>query len=369
MKDGTFTMALEKTIPNFNIWDGDGNTYETGQVMSGLLPSAFIINPDGTVTLNHDLLVSADISTQSPFTVEYKIQPSAVWSDGTAISADDFIYAYRINNGTDCKECPVAGTTGYDQVKSVTGSDGGKTVTVVYNNPYADWKVLFTGTNSLYPSHIAATAGDLSTAAGLKASYDAFVNTTPTWSGGPYVISNYDKDVSVTEAPNPKWYGAVQPSLDKVVFKIIEDQAQEAPALKNNEVQALISQPSADIVDAVKGIQGVNYNLTKGPTWEHIDLNFQNRWLADKALRQAIFTAIDHKAIISKTVGPFFDGAAPLNNHNIMPGQPGYKDVVTPTGQGDGNLDAAKKILTDAGYTISGTTLKTSQARPLGRCG
>jgi len=129
-------------------------------------------------------------------------------------------------------------------------------------------------------------------------------------------------------------------------------------ALKNNEVQVLIAQPTADIVTAVKGIPGVNYNLTKGPTWEHIDLNFKNTWLADSALRKAIFTVIDRKAIIAKTVGPFFDGAAPLNNHNIMPGTPGYKDNVTATGQGQGNVDAAKKILTDAGYTVSGTTLK-----------
>jgi peptide/nickel transport system substrate-binding protein len=356
---GTLTEALEKTIPNFNVWDGSGNTYETGQVMSGLLASVFIINPDGTLTLNNRLMVSADVTSQSPFTVVDKIQPNAVWSDGTAINADDFVYAYKIRNGNDCKDCPVAGTTGYSQMASVTGSDGGKTVTVVYKSPYADWKSPFTGNNAMYPAHIAAQAGDLTTAAGLKASYDAFVKTTPTWSGGPYVISNYDKDVAVTESPNPKWYGSTKPSLDKVVFKIIEDQAQEAPALKNNEVQALISQPTADIVSAVKGIPGVNYNLTKGPTWEHIDLNFKNKWLADSALRKAIFTAIDRKAIIAKTVGPFFDGAAPLNNHNIMPGQPGYKDVITATGQGAGNVDAAKKILTDAGYTISGTTLKT----------
>jgi peptide/nickel transport system substrate-binding protein len=357
---GTLTEALEKTIPNFNVWDSSGNTYETGQAMSGLLPSVFIINPDGTLTLNNNLMASADVTSQSPFTVVYKIQPNAVWSDGTAINADDFVYEYKIRNGTDCKDCPVAGTTGWAQIASVTGSDGGKTVTVVYKTPYADWKGLYTANAALYPAHVASKAGDLTTAAGLKASYDAFVKTTPTWSGGPYVITNYDKDVAVTESPNPKWYGSTKPSLDKVVFKIIEDQAQEAPALKNNEVQVLISQPTSDIVNSVKGIQGVNYNLTKGPTWEHIDLNFKNKWLADAALRKAIFTAIDRKAIIAKTVGPFFDGAAPLNNHDIMPGQPGYKDVITATGQGTGNVGAAKKILTDAGYTISGTTLKTS---------
>jgi len=289
----------------------------------------------------------------------YKIQPGAVWNDGVPINADDFAYAQKIRNGVDCPNCTVAGTTGWAQIQSVTGTDRGKTVTLVYKSPYADWKSLFTANNAPYPSHIAAKAGDLATPAGLKASYDAFIKDTPTSSGGPYIISNYNKDVAVTESANPKWYGSVKPSLDKIVFKIIEDQAQEAPALKNNEVQALISQPNSDIVAAVKGIPGVNYNLTKGPTWEHIDLNFKNKWLADPALRKAIFTTIDRKAIIAKTVGPFFDGAAPLNSHNIMPGQPGYKDVITATGQGVGNVEAAKKILTDAGYTISGTTLKT----------
>jgi len=350
---------LEKTIPNFNVWDGSGNTYETGQVMSGLLPSTFVINPDGTPVLNANLLASAEVTSQQPFTVVYRIRPDAIWSDATPINADDFRYAYRIRNGNDCKDCPVAGTTGYSQVQSVTGSDGGKTVTVVYRSPYADWKSLFTANNGLYPAHIAAKAGDLDTAAGLKASYTAFVKDTPTWSGGPYLISNYDKDVAVTESPNPKWYGSTRPSLDRVIFKIIEDQAQEAPALRNNEVQALIAQPNADIVTAVKSDPNVNFNLTKGPTWEHVDLNLRNRWLADVALRKAIFTAIDRKAIIAKTVGPFFPGAVPLNNHNIMPGRPGYADVITATGQGDGNVEAARKILTDAGYTISGSTLRT----------
>jgi peptide/nickel transport system substrate-binding protein len=356
---GTFTLALEKTIPNFNIWDSSGNTYETGQVMIGLLPQAWIVNPDGTLSLNANLLASADITSQSPFTVVYKIQPGAVWNDGTPIGVDDFTYAFKIRNGTDCPKCTVLGTTGWNQIQSVTGADGGKTVTLVFKSPYADWKSLYSGNNAPYPAHIAAKAGDLSTADGLKASYDAFVKETPTWSGGAYLISNYNKDVAVTLSANPKWYGAVKPSLDKIVYKIIEDQAQEAPALKNNEVQALIAQPNADIVTAVKGIPGVNYNLTKGPTWEHIDLNFKNKWLADAALRKAIFTAIDRKAIIAKTIGPFFDGATPLNNHNIMPGQPGFKDVITATGQGAGNVDAAKKILTDAGYTISGETLRT----------
>lgn len=355
---GSITVAIEKTLPNWNTWDGEGNTYETGQVLSGLLPAPYILAPDGSVSLNTDLLTSAEITVPtSPFTVVYKIKPEAVWSDGTPISAKDFEYQWHINNGTDCPDCAVAGTTGYDQITKITGSDNDKTVTVEFKSVFADWQSLF----GLYPAAVAAKQGDLTTPAGLLASYNYFINTVPDYSGGPYVISDYQKDVSVTEKPNPKWYGAVKPSLDSVIFKIISDQTAEVPALQNSEVQVLLAQPSQDIVDQVKAISGVNYNLSKGNTWEHLDLNFKNTYLADKALRQAIFTAVDRQAIIDKTLG-FFDGAAPLNNHNIMPGQPGYKDVITPTGQGAGKIDAAKKILTDAGYTIDGGVLKKDGA-------
>jgi peptide/nickel transport system substrate-binding protein len=355
---GDITVAIEKTIPNWNTWDGEGNTYETGQVLSGLLPAPFILNPDGSVTLNSDMMASAEITSPSaPFTVVYKIKPEAVWSDGSPISAKDFEYQWHINNGKDCPDCEVAGTTGYDGITSLTGSDNDKTVTVVFKDVFADWQSLF----GLYPSAVAAKQGDLTTPAGLKKSYDYFVNTVPDWSGGPYVISDYQKDVSITEKPNPKWYGKVKPSLNSVVFKIISDQTAEIPALQNNEVQVVLAQPSQDIVDQVKAISGVNYNLAKGPTWEHLDLNFQNKYFGNtpegNALRKAIFTAIDREAIIKKTLA-FFDGAAPLNNHNIQPGQPGYKDVITPTGQGAGKVDDAKKILTDAGYKIDGDTLK-----------
>src|SRR4030095_10808793 len=48
------------------------------------------------------------------------------------------------------KDNDVASTTGYDQIKSVKGSDNGKTVTVVFAEPFTDWKSLFYG---LLPAH------------------------------------------------------------------------------------------------------------------------------------------------------------------------------------------------------------------------
>ncbi|HKT01176.1 MAG TPA: ABC transporter family substrate-binding protein [Rugosimonospora sp.] len=320
-------------------------------MLDGVLPQgAYLQTPDLKYTLNTDMLLSAEPTSTSPFTVVYKIRPEATWSDGVPISADDFHWLWQTQDGKDCAACAAATTSGYDQIASVTGADGGKTVTVVFKTPYSDWKGLF---GPLYPAHLANAQGSL--AAGWK----YFNATQPAYSGGPYQISGYDKDVSVTLTPNPKWYGKVKPSLGKVVFRIITDQTQEVPALQNNEVQVIYPQPNADIVNQVKQINGVQGYLGKGLVWEHIDLNLKNPQLADTKLRQAVFTAISRKDIITKTIGQFVPGAQPLNSHNFVPGMDGYQDVISSTGQGNGDLAKAKQILTGAGYTGVGSALKT----------
>jgi peptide/nickel transport system substrate-binding protein len=362
-KGGTFVIAIEKTLPNWNVFDSDGGTFETGQVMAGMSPATWIVDPDSTVRWNSDLLAEEPkVSGDGPMTVTLKIRPGAVWNDGTPISVRDYQYFWRSNNGKDCTECTPAATAGYDQITAITGSDNDKTVTITFGELYPDFRSLF---GTMYPAHVAAQAGDLSTPAGLKAAFDAFRTNAPTWSGGAYRIAEQNKDVSITLVPNEKWYGDPKPSLDKVIFQVIEDQAQQPPALRNNEVQALMSQPSADLVTNVQGIAGVNFNLAKGPTWEHVDLNLANAFLKDMPLRQAIFTAINRKDIVDKTIRPFFPAAELLNNHNFMPGTDGYEDVITPTGQGTGDVEKARKILTDAGYRIDGGKLITKSGAPV----
>ncbi|HEX9335244.1 MAG TPA: ABC transporter family substrate-binding protein, partial [Pseudonocardiaceae bacterium] len=57
-----------------------------------LLPSVFRTAPDGTPTLDHTLMVSAQVTSASPFTVVYQVRTDASWSDGTPIDAADFVY-------------------------------------------------------------------------------------------------------------------------------------------------------------------------------------------------------------------------------------------------------------------------------------
>src|SRR5215216_1897073 len=176
---GTITMAVEQDMASWHINAAEGTHFWSSQMLTGLIPGPFTAWPDLSYHLNPDLMVSADITSQTPFTLTYKIQQNAIWSDGTPISGDDFAYNLYTFDGKTCKECTPATTTGYDLITDLKTTDNGKTVTVTFSDPFPDWKGLF----SLYPAHIAKQngwTGDKSDAAGLAKSFTAFINTQPT---------------------------------------------------------------------------------------------------------------------------------------------------------------------------------------------
>ncbi len=355
---GQLTYAIDKNISNWNLLSSQGNVLQTGWVLSGLLPRTFITAPDLTVAMNNDLLDSAKITATFPQTIVYKIKQGAVWSDGTPITADDFVYNWKVQNGRDCPNCAAASTRGYDQIKSVVGADNGKTVTVTFSKPLTDWKQLWGSGSPLYPAHLAAQHGDTKTPQGLAESFGWFGTTVPTYSGGPFQIDAFSDNESITLVPNPKWYG-LRSRLERVIYRIITDADKEATALQNRQVQVIYPQPQVDQVQQVRKIPGVSSYVGLGLSWEHVDLNLANPYLADPALRTAIFTAINRQTIIDKTVGQFTNKIKPLNSHNFVPQQSGYEDVISETGQGSGNLNLAKQILDAAGYRIDGGQLKT----------
>ena len=307
---GTMLVTDEKKITSFFTADAASNTYDQAQIMSGLIPSPFILNPDLSVTLNKDLVTSAELTSSSPETVVYKINPNAVWMDGTPITADDFIFNWKFQDGKDCSatDCPVAGTTGYDAIDTVTGSDNGKTVTVVFKNPYPDWQALF----ALFPANVAKTyagGSDINTADGLKKAYAGFLSEGgavpfPKWSGGPYQISDYQKDVSVTLTPNPKWYGKTKPSLEKIIYKIILDPAQETEALKNGEVNVSVAQPDGDLIAAVQQMQNDG--------WWWTAPHLTNKWIKRQMLKDMLATRFGRRGSTHPSPVPAAGSAAPL---------------------------------------------------------
>ena len=112
-----------------------------------VLPSAFVVAPDGTVAADPDVIDAAVVTSQDPFIVTYTLDRKASWSDGTPITAEDFSYLrdqLAVQPGT-------IDPAGYLLISAIRSRDAGKTVEVEFSKPFPDWRTLF---SPLLPSHL-----------------------------------------------------------------------------------------------------------------------------------------------------------------------------------------------------------------------
>ena len=94
-------MAIDSIGPGFNPHLLSDQSPVNAAISSLVLPSSFRPVPDpNTPTgsrweLDTTLLESAEVTSENPFTVTYKIRPEASWTDNAPIGADDFWYLWR----------------------------------------------------------------------------------------------------------------------------------------------------------------------------------------------------------------------------------------------------------------------------------
>ncbi len=354
VKDGgTLTYGADQEPTGFNQLTSKDSGTSVVNVEEGILPSVYLTKPDFTVVLDTNLMVSAELTSSSPETIVYKIKPEAKWSDGVPVDAKDFILAWQAQNGTK-KEFDVATTTGYEDIESVTGSDGDKTVTVVFKTPFPDWKSLF---GPMVPAHtLQAMGGD------ITAAWNTGLDKSLPVSAGPYKFGEYKPTESLTIVRNDAYFGK-KAHLDSVVFRFLPESTTQPDALKNGEVQMIYPQPQLDLVAAVKGIPGVKSETNFGLTFEHFDFNVKTPGLDDPAVRKAIATGLDRDSMLKRTVGQFSDKAKVLGNRIYVNNQKEYVDNAGSYGKGD--VAGATKLLEGAGYTKGPDGLYAKGGKPL----
>jgi peptide/nickel transport system substrate-binding protein len=335
---GSITYGADQEPTGFNPLTSKDSGTSVVNVIEGVLPSVFKTHPDFTVQLDKDLMVSAELTSSSPETVVYKIKPEAKWSDGVPVDVADFELQWKAQNGTNSK-FDVAGTTGYEDIGSVTGSDGGKTVTVVFKKTFADWRALF---GQMVPAHLA----NKDPKGVVEGWNNGFNNTIPV-SAGPFKFGAYKKTDNLTLVRNDAYWGP-KANLDSIVFRFLPESTTQPDALKNGEVQVIYPQPQLDLVAQVKAIAGVVSETNFGLTFEHLDFNVKTPGLDDIAVRKAIATGLDADSLLKRTVGQFSDKAQTLGNRIYVNSQKEYVDNGTEYSKGD--VTGAQKLLTDAGY-------------------
>ena len=322
---------------NFNYGQLDGTIADGALMIGAVMPSLFTFDASGTPKFNPDYLVDEPKLVTSPKqVVTYKLNPKAIWYDGTPIAAPDFIAQWKAQNGTNTAY-QTSSNTGYSQIESVAQGTDKFEVVVTFKTPFADWKSLF---SFLYP---ASTNNDPKIFnAGWKGKFLT--------SAGPFKFEGYDATAKIfTFVPNEKWWGN-KPKLDSLVFRVIDADA-EPTALANGEIDLMDIGPSADYYNKAKVVPGVDIRVAGGPNFRHLTMNSQSPVLQDVKVRQALAMGIDREAIAKAELGPLPVNPVPLGNHIFMQNQAGYQDNSAVVAY---NPDKAKQMLDEAGWVVQG---------------
>jgi len=352
---GELKLPIGSLADNWNPMNVDGNQVDYKNVLAPMTPNFFDFAADATATFDKNYLTKEPTATvtDGKLTVEFNLNPKAIWNDGTKISLADFVATAKACNGTDdAYSC--ATTDGYDQIDSITQGATENDIDIHFKSTYPDWKAVFaTGP---------ARADSVATA-------DVFNNGWKTleghdgWFSGPYKLGSYDlTNQIITLVPNDKWWGD-KPKLDRVIFRVVPDEAVPA-AYVNNEIDAFDIGINADALARAQSVTTGDIRKAAGPNWRHITLNQNAGLMTDKTIRQAILMSLDRSAIASSDLAGLNYDAPVLNNHVFLNNQAQYKDLVKETGLGM-DKEKAKTMLDAAGWKVGSDGYRVKDGKTL----
>ncbi|MGP5228853.1 ABC transporter family substrate-binding protein [Arthrobacter rhombi] len=333
-----------------------------------------------------------EVESEDPLTVKYTINEGVKWSDGEPVNADDMMLAWAIQSGhfndakTDDAGEVTAGTNYFDYAGDTSGlaltdvpeiGDDNRSITLKYSKPFADWETSF---GMMGAAHVVAEKSGMKTEeltdliktapkgdpakpakkpnAKLKKAAD-FWNTgfdtksLPSdeslyLSDGPFIVDKIVADQSMTLVRNKDYDWGPEPKVDSIVVRYIGESPAQVQALKNQEVDIIAPQASADTLESLEAL-GDQVVVDKGDqlSYDHIDLNF-NGVFKDEDVRKAFMHTIPREQIVDTIIKKLNPDAKPLDSQLFVPDNDGYEESAKNNGSADyqeADIEKAKKLL------------------------
>jgi oligopeptide transport system substrate-binding protein len=324
----------------------------------------------GLFTYDESLRVVPNVATEVPtvdnggvsrdgLTYTVKLDKDAKWSDGKAVTANDFVYSMKraldpklagpyasfyngmigakdYNTALGTKEAPKEPSDAeLSAMRDRVGVSARDENTVVYqlsqpNPSFLNLLALWTA----FPvrQDVVEKHGDKWTEAGNHVG------------NGAFVLREWAHDQRIVFEPNPYWRGE-KPRLSRIVINFIADDAAAYAAYLADELDAVTVPPSA-LREVSSPGSAMNQELRRIP-----DLNtfaiFMNNAQApfDNAkVRTAFELAVDREAYVQGVL----QGAGHPTTSWLPPGMPGYNPDIGK--QWEYNVAKAKEALAEAGY-------------------
>ncbi|MFF5021643.1 ABC transporter family substrate-binding protein [Micrococcus luteus] len=382
-QDGS--LAYSVGADDFLSYNGlQSNTYTTynSAVADRLFSSFWYFGTDGSIIPNKDF-GTYEKTSDDPLTVKYTISDDAKWSDGTPVTAGDFILHWAANNDTikaEGAETPLFDSISFEQGKYIPkapeGEADGKEFTVTYAEPYADWEILI---STALPAHVVAKEAGMSfeelVTAAKEKDVEALTPAAKFWndgwdfspgelpdaslvpSMGPYKFKDggWQAGQSITLEANPEYWGT--PAATKELVLRFADPKTHVQALQNGDLDVIEPQATVDTLQQLEGL-GDSVNVQTGDqlTWEHVDYNRgEGSVFADSPeLREAFALCLPRQQIVDNLIKPIYADAQVMNLREVFPFQDKYQEVVDaayPKEMDQPNIEKAKELVEKSGVS------------------
>ena len=382
-QDGS--IAYSVGADDFLSYNGlQSNTYTTynSAVADRMFSSFWYFGTDGSIIPDKDF-GTYEKTSDDPLTVKYTISDDAKWSDGTPVTAGDFIVHWAANNDTvkaEGSETPLFDSISFEQGKYIPeapeGEADGKEFTVTYPEPYADWEILI---STALPAHIVAKEAGMSfeelVTAAKEKDVEALTPAAEFWndgwdfspgelpdaslvpSMGPYKFKDggWQAGQSITLEANPEYWGT-PPATKELVLRFADPKT-HVQALQNGDLDVIEPQATVDTLQQLEGL-GEDVNVQTGDqlTWEHVDYNRgEGSVFADSPeLREAFALCLPRQQIVDNLIKPIYADAQVMNLREVFPFQDKYQEVVDaayPKEMDQPNIEKAKELVEKSGVS------------------
>jgi peptide/nickel transport system substrate-binding protein len=298
-----------------------------------------------TASMAKDLpTVSADGKTYT-----YTLRDDLRWSDGTPITVDDFTFAY---DNASKPENDFVGLDDLQEIATYTAPDAHTLQVTLKDAKPQDLAYGITSMIGPVPKHVWAS----------RAWNDPTTNgeiLMPTVVLGPFSVQQFKVDEGATFDPVDTYYDGkarvpqyqILPSAQPTVAyeSLLNGRANWAPNIPPDQYQQAKSQPNLTMYE---------WNAANAQ-YRDVEFNLTRPFLSDHRVREALARALnrdDIKDVAEQGLAvPAYSFIAPANTKWLDPNVEKF----------DYDMDAAKSLLQQAGYTLQNGNLVGSDGQPV----
>jgi peptide/nickel transport system substrate-binding protein len=272
-----------------------------------------------------------------PQTITCKLRDGLKFSNGDELTSSDVKFSLERNIGIadpNGSSVLLYQITDPDTKKLADGAiETPDDTTVVFHLNQADTtflKLLSTATTSIVDEDVFPA--------------DKLLDDDKVVGSGPFKLSQYKPGEQAVLEANEGYDGPRMPSSPQIFVQYFSDPAPLKQAIQSQQVDVAWRTLSPTDLNDLEGADGVQVIRGEGSEFRYWVFQLANKTVKDKAVRQAVAQLINRDAIAKNA----YDGSVQPAYSIVPPGFGGQKDSFQQK-YGEPSVDAAKKLLSDAG--------------------